>query len=158
MRRSRLLPATVLASAAVALSACGGGGDQDPATAHPAVSDPQFAAKVETICANGRMRGIRFQPPGPGETERDALTNAIRGNLLPSLQTVIDEIHALPSKEQVSQLEPMLVSMQEAVDAAEALDLPTLKAVERLFSSSGKSARKAGLVACIYDDGSAGLG
>jgi hypothetical protein len=153
------LSATVLALAAAILAACGDGGEPAPtAAARPTISDPQFAAKVETICANGRTRGIRYQPPGPGESERDALTNAIQSNLLPALQAVIDEIDALPSQEQVSQLEPMLVSMQEAVDAAEALDLPTMQAVERLFATSGQLARKAGLEACIYDDGSAGLG
>ncbi len=123
----------------------------DSTIARSAPPDPQLVAKVEAICAGGRLRGLRFQPPGPGETERDALTAAIRDNLLPSLQRAIEEIDALDAaKEQIPQLEPMLVSMRDALDAAESLDSPTMEAVERLFSPSVRLAREARLESCIY--------
>lgn len=145
----RILALTSIALSVLAWTGCGGDSARTLPTS--SMSNAQFVNQVEAICAHGRSRGLRFQPPAEGQSERDALTRAIDSTLLPSLQGVIDEIYALgaPSSEQ-AQTEALLVALQDAVDAAEGLDAPTLESVEGLLERPGALARKAGLRSCMY--------
>ena len=115
------------------------------------ITKAEYSDRLEEICARGRLQGLRFQPPADGQTERDALTEAIESNLLPAIQTVTDEIYAVGAPDAArQQTEAMLVAMQEAVDEAEELETPTLTKVEEFLARSGGLARKAGLESCIY--------
>lgn len=143
------LALVVLAIAAVGALGCGGG--EEPTVPTSSMTKAAFVSKVDGICARGRLRGLRFEPASDHESERDAVTAAIEGTLLPSIQEVIDAIYALgaPPAEQAS-TEVLLSSMQQAVDKAEGLDTPTMESVENLLAPSGRPARKAGLRSCIY--------
>lgn len=111
----------------------------------------EFVNHVEAICARGRLRGLHFQPAGEGQSERDAITEAIDTTLLPAIQGVIDQIYALgaPRKKR-AQTEALLTALQQAVDKGEALDIPTVQGVEGLLARPGRLARKAGLQSCVY--------
>jgi hypothetical protein len=156
---ARLPHRQIFALALVALGVlvwggCGGGG---PSLATSSMTDAAFAGRVEAICARGRERSLRFEPPPDAQAERDplderkALTAAIEATLLPALQEAIDEIYALGAPPQEKeQTEEFLEAMQQGVDEGEALEVPSVEEIEDSLARSGQLARKAGLESCIY--------
>jgi hypothetical protein len=143
--------ALALVLLAVSVAGAIGCGNDEPTVATASMTKSAFVSKVDGICAHGRLRALHFEPSSVHESERDAVTAAIEGTLLPSIQEVIDSIYALgaPAGEEAS-TEALLVSMQGAVDEAEGRDTPTLAGVENLLAPSGRLACKAGLRSCIY--------
>lgn len=141
---------------AFALLACivvcwAGCGDDARTLSTSSMTDAQFVNQVETICARGRRQGLRFQPPREAQSERDALTEAIEDNLLPSLQSVVDEIYELGApRSKEAQTEALLVALQKGIDEGEQLKAPTLESIEGLLAQSGKLARNGGLASCVY--------
>lgn len=144
----RILALALLACSLVCWVGCG---DDARTLSTSSMTNAQFANQVETICARGRQRGLRFQPPRAAKSERDALTEAIEDNLLPSLQSVVDEIYALgaPRSKEAS-TEALLVALQKGIDRGEQLQAPTLESIEGLLAQSGKLARNDGLASCVY--------
>ncbi len=149
MRSSKRALAIALVVAGL-ISGTGCGNNSHSAPTPPAISE-KLASAIEEICARGRLRALRFQPPRESQSRHAALAHAIETTLLPSLQEVIDEIRALRTPPgEGTPIERLLIAMQNAVDQAEALEPHAVKAVENLLEGRGKLARKAQLVSCIY--------
>ena len=136
----------------LALSGCGGSSNADTQkVAATSISKQEFVARAEEICARGRLRGLRYEPVGDDESEREALASAIDATLLPALGEVVDEIYALGAPAGGRQrIEDLLNALQQAVDEAEEFDEPTLEQVEKLLAPPGALARKQGLEACVF--------
>lgn len=153
MKRSplQILVLALIALGVIALPGCGEDSEGSETLTTSSITKAEYTDRLEEICARGRLQGLRFQPPGDGQSERDALTEAIDSTLLPAIQTVTDEIYAVGAPSAAKkQTEAMLVAIQEAVDEAEEIESPTLAKVEELLGRSGSLARKAGLESCIY--------
>jgi len=148
-RRSELALVLIGVALCVAgFAGCGSDAETAPASTK---GDAKFVAAADKVCARGRLRGLRFQPPKDGQSERKALAQGIDENLLPSLQRVIDGVRALDIPPgSAAETEAFLAAMRQGVEKAEALDVPTMERVEALLAPSGKLARQAGLEACIY--------
>lgn len=146
-----MLALALIALGVIALPGCGEDSEGSEAVTTSSITKAEYTDRLEEICARGRLQGLRFQPPEDGQTERDALTEAIESTLLPAIQTVTEEIYAVGAPSTAKQqTEAMLAAMQEAVDEAEELETPTLTKIEELLGRSGSLARKAGLESCIY--------
>ncbi len=149
-RAFRLVPLILLAAALAAIAAgCGGGSGGSDSTA--AFASSKFGQQVESICARGRLRALRYQPSRrAGRTELEAAADLIKTDVIPSLQTMIGEIEALdaPTEDQ-EPLEALLAAMQRSVDTAKKAGEPTLDQIDRLLGQSGHLAKQDGLTACI---------
>ena len=150
--RSRLVALTLVALAvAVTGVGCGDGGG-DRALATSSLDKAAFDQRVEAICAGGRSRGLRFSGlPADGESEREALSAAVERTLLPALQEVVDRIYALgaPAGEE-EKVGDFVAALQQGIDAAGEMRVPTLRNIEAKLSPAGLQAERAGLGACIY--------
>ncbi|HYJ20706.1 MAG TPA: hypothetical protein VEW07_01635 [Solirubrobacterales bacterium] len=149
----RLLGAcAALLSIVALLGGCGGGETATATISTSSLSSAAFAARAETICAEGRLRALRYQArPSTGESEREAVTAAIETTVLPAIQDVIDKIHALGAPaDEGEEVEAFLVPLQNAVSAAEELRVPTFEEVDRLLEPAGIKAKKYGLDSCVY--------
>lgn len=136
----------------IVLMVAGGAGCGDDANPAPASSplSAEFAEQAAEICAQGRLQGLRFQPAKGAQSERAALSEAIKRTLLPAMQGVIGRISALSAQHEEASTKAFLTAMQQAVSQAEALDTPTMEATETLLAKPGKLARRLGLEACVY--------
>lgn len=150
--RSSLKTKLALVLAATGIAALAGCGDSGRTVPTSSMTTDQFVKRAEAVCAQGRLRGLRYEPPsGARQSERDVLGERIADNLLPALRQVIDELYELgaPAGRQ-SDVEALLTAMQDGLETASDRGAPTLKAVEDAFRPAGKLAQRDGLRACIY--------
>lgn len=148
----RLVALAVVALAVIATGVGCGDGGSDRALATSSLDEAAFDQRVEAICADGRSRGLRFSGlPADGESEREALTVAVERSLLPALQEVVDRLYSLgaPAGEE-EKVEDFFAALQQGVDAAGEMRVPTLRNVEAKLDPAGLRAERAGFAACIY--------
>lgn len=153
MHRRSLVLLLALSSTALA-AGCGGGDSANSAptvATSPSTNSAEFAKRVDAICARGRLQGLRYQPPSDGQSEQEAMPQEIETTLLPAIQDTIDRIAAAGSPAGgKSQVQALVNSLQQAVNAAEELDEPNFKRIEHLLAPSGRLAHRDGFEACVY--------
>ncbi len=150
LRPHNSLLAVLIALATVGAGVgCGGSDARELSTT--SMTKAEFADQVEAICSRGRREALRYRSVSEGELQGDALIATIQDTLLPSIAEAIEEIYELGAPaDEMEQTETLLVAMQRGVDRGEGLESPTVEKIEDLFAPSGRLARKAGLVSCIY--------
>jgi hypothetical protein len=148
LSRSAILAVLALSlAAALPAAGCGdGGGDSS------AFGSPEFAQQLESICAQGRLRGLRYaKPRGKGRSEASSLAVAIKSTLLPSIEREIAEMRALSVPDGVKpEFEALLEAMQRGVANSRKIRHPSFEQVNYQLRDMGHLAKKAGLQACIY--------
>jgi len=148
LSRAAIIAVLALSLAATLPAAgCGGGGGDSSA-----FGSPEFAQQVESICAQGRLRGLRYGgPQGGGRSEAIRLAAAIKSTLLPSIEREIAEMQALSVPDSVKpEFEALLESMQRGVANSRKIRHPSFEQVNYQLRGMGRLAKKAGLQACIY--------
>jgi len=148
---SHHLPALALITLAVSVALTGCGGGETTALATSSMSKAEFVKRVEAICAQARSEAIRYRPAGKGESQPEALAKAIEDTLLPAIGKAVDDLYALgaPAAEK-EQTEAFLSALRQGVEEGEGLSTPALEKVEELLAPSGRLARRAGFLSCVY--------
>lgn len=154
--REHCLPARTLALllvAAVASLFAGCSGDDDRTVSTTSLDKAEYVERADAICAEGRLRALRYQPSAGGGQTAAAAQKAIDESVLPAVQEVVDELYELGAPGgQEEQIDAFLAAFQQGVDDGEDLEVPTFERFERVMAPAGKLARKAGLQDCIYGE------
>ena len=128
---------------------CGGGDSQSLSAS--SLSKAEFVKRADAVCARGRERALRYQPSLPGGRTGASIAEAIDLSVLPALREVADSLYSLgaPGDERQG-VEAFLVSFEDALGAAEDLEVPSFERLAPLLSRPGHLAHKAGLQSCVY--------
>lgn len=139
-------------AAIVLLAATGcGDGDSTATVTVSSVTPAQYAKRASAACAQGRLRGIRYQPSDSDKMTNAGLAAAIEANLLPALQEVIDQLYAMGAPAgKKPQIEAFLTAFQQALDEAEGLEAPSFERLEPVFKKEAELAQQLGLEPCVY--------
>jgi hypothetical protein len=138
-------------AAVVAALFIGCGGQEDRTVSATSLTEAAYTKRANVICAQGRLRALRYQPSPAGEQTGEEASKAIENSVLPAIQEVVDELYELGApSDQKGQIEAFLAAFQRGVDESEDLEVPTFDRLSRVLAPSGERARQAGLQDCIY--------
>jgi hypothetical protein len=149
--RGRALAAFCLVLGALAIGIGCGGGEDSRSLSASSLGKAEFVKRADAVCARGRESALRYQPSLPGGRTGASIAKAIELSVLPALREVADRLYSLgaPSNERQG-VEAFLASFEDALGAAEDLELPSFERLEPLLSRPGQLARKADLQSCVY--------
>lgn len=142
-----------LLSVAVGLAAIWAGcGDSSRTVTTSSLDKADFVKRADAICARGRLRSLGYRPAAAaGQSEGEAVTEAIETTVLPAMQRVVDDIYDLGAPQgEEARIEAFLAAFQQAVDEGEGLEVPSFERLEPLLAPPGELAQKSGLESCVY--------
>lgn len=119
MNRTAALPALLL-SLGLALTGCGGGGDDEEAAPEP-ISKADFTTQANKICADGSAElDAAADALGDAPTQ-EQIEGFAADTLVPNIQAQHDDIEALGAPEgDEDEVDAILAALQDGVDATEA--------------------------------------
>jgi hypothetical protein len=156
--RARNLFAAVAVAGGLALAGCGGDDDESTSTTTgasgtsgvlgaAALTEEEFATQGNEICSAGNQdteAAAQALGNNPSQAELEAY---VTDTLVPSIQTQIDGIRALPAPEaQSGDVETFLDDAQEQLDQLESD--PSLVTQQDLFADVNAQANELGLTEC----------
>lgn len=151
MKRSALLFPTVALGLALALTGCGGsddgsdGAEQEPA-AETAISEADFVEGANTICLDA---STELQAEADLLDESSDLEAFMTDTAVPNFQAQHDDIAALGAPEGLEdQVEELLTSLQEGIDAIAADPNAAADTENSPFADANAAATELGLTDC----------
>ena len=144
-------PAASLAVLCTMAIGCGGGAKAERTLPVSSLSEAKFVERADAICAEGRERGLRYQPSLPSGQTGAAIAEAIDISVLPALRQAADALYRLGAPAgRHGKVEAFLASFEEALGKVEDLEVPSFERLEPLLGPSGDLALRAGLESCGY--------
>lgn len=152
-----------LASGALPLLGCGGGGHGGSETAGPgdkaittsSITKPAFIAKADSICRQGKVgmyKSLEKYETEHGELDHNHVgAPVIKLILIPSLKVQFEEVRALGAPEgEAEQVEEILENLERAASRAIAENAAGGEELNRIFKSAGRQALRYGFQGCAY--------
>ena len=135
-------------AAALALTLAAGCGD-DGGPSEESLTKAEFIEQADAICAAGNKELNSLEPEfAAGKNPAEIVDSFVSEELVPVLQAEHDDIEALGAPEgDEAEVENLLASLQEAIDAAEE-DPMAFVISDDAFAAADKAAEDYGLQEC----------